>query len=157
MPLNPLWLRRQTTKFNGVSYPIQRAAAAIYTEQGKKETKKVIDFYMENASIMKKSLTALGFTVYGGENAPYVWMKTKNKMKSWDFFDMLLKDVNIVGTPGSGFGPACTAGRATLAPMQTLGVDAIDCIKCKPCRGLQSMSAAAIYSGCFLHGTIVPN
>jgi LL-diaminopimelate aminotransferase len=106
LPLNPLWHRRQTTKFNGVSYPIQRAAAAIYTEQGKKEVKKVTDFYMENASIMKKSLSELGFSVYGGVNAPYVWMKTKNHMKSWDFFDKLLREVNVVGTPGSGFGPS---------------------------------------------------
>ena len=105
-PLNPLWNRRQSTKFNGVSYPVQRAAEAIFTEQGKKEIKKVIDFYMENASIMKKNLSDLGFKVFGGVNAPYVWVKTKNNMKSWDFFDMLLKGVNIVGTPGSGFGPA---------------------------------------------------
>lgn len=105
-PLNALWYRRQTTKFNGVSYPVQRAAAAIYTEEGKKEIRQMIHFYMENASLMKKSLTRMGFTVYGGDNAPYVWMKTKNNMKSWDFFDLLLHKVNIVGTPGSGFGPS---------------------------------------------------
>jgi LL-diaminopimelate aminotransferase len=104
-PLNPLWLRRQTTKFNGVSYPVQKAAAAIYTEQGKKETREVIKYYMENALIMRSSLTNLGFKVFGGINAPYVWVKTKNNLKSWDFFDILLKEVNIVGTPGSGFGP----------------------------------------------------
>ncbi len=105
-PLNPLWLRRQTTKFNGVSYPVQKAAAAIYTEVGKKETKAVIQYYMENASIMRKSFTALGYKVFGGTNAPYVWIKTKNNMKSWDFFDKLLSEVHIVGTPGSGFGPS---------------------------------------------------
>jgi LL-diaminopimelate aminotransferase len=105
-PLNPLWLRRQTTKFNGVSYPVQKAAAAIYTEQGKKETREVIAYYMENAAIMRKAFTELGFKVFGGINAPYVWIKTKNDMKSWDFFDKLLNEVNLVGTPGSGFGPA---------------------------------------------------
>jgi LL-diaminopimelate aminotransferase len=105
-PLNPLWLRRQTTKFNGVSYPVQKAAAAIYTEVGKKETKAVIQYYMENASIMRNSFAALGYKVFGGTNAPYVWIKTKNNMKSWDFFDKLLSEVHIVGTPGSGFGPS---------------------------------------------------
>ena len=104
--LNGLWLRRQTTKFNGVSYPVQKAAAAIYTDQGKKETREIINYYMENAAIMRKSFNDLGYTVFGGTNAPYVWIKTKNNMKSWDFFDMLLNQVNIVGTPGSGFGPA---------------------------------------------------
>jgi LL-diaminopimelate aminotransferase len=105
-PLNPLWLRRQTTKFNGVSYPVQKAAAAIYTEQGKKETLGVIAYYMENARIMREAFTKQGFKVFGGVNAPYVWVKTKNNMKSWDFFDKLLKEVHVVGTPGSGFGPS---------------------------------------------------
>lgn len=105
-PLHTLWLRRQSTKFNGVSYPVQKAASAIYSEQGKKEIKAVIDYYMENASIMLKSFTQLGYTVYGGFNAPYVWVKTKNDLKAWDFFDQLLTKVNIVGTPGSGFGPS---------------------------------------------------
>ena len=104
--LNPMWLRRQSTKFNGVSYPIQRAAAAIYTEQGKKETREVIAYYMGNAAIMRKSFTDQGFKVFGGINAPYVWVKTKNNMKSWDFFDKLLHEVQVVGTPGSGFGPS---------------------------------------------------
>ncbi len=104
--INPLWNRRQSTKFNGVSYPVQKAAQATYSDQGKIEIRKVIDFYMENASIMKASLTSLGFEVFGGVNAPYVWLKTKNNIKSWDFFDLLLKTANIVGTPGSGFGPA---------------------------------------------------
>ncbi len=105
-PVHPLWMRRQTTKFNGVSYPVQKAAAAIYTEQGKKEVKQVIDFYMENAQIMRESLGQSGFTVFGGINAPYIWVKTKNGLKSWDFFDKLLHEANVVGTPGSGFGPS---------------------------------------------------
>lgn len=105
-PVKPLWNRRHTTKFNGVSYPVQKAAAAIFTEEGKKEVAKVIAYYMENARIMKESLAAAGFEVFGGENAPYIWVKTKNGMKSWEFFDNLLNEANVVGTPGSGFGPA---------------------------------------------------
>jgi LL-diaminopimelate aminotransferase len=105
-PVKPLWMRRHTTKFNGVSYPVQKAAAAIYTEQGKKEVKEVINYYLENARIMTHSLTVAGYTVFGGVNAPYVWVKTKNGMKSWDFFDKLLHEANVVGTPGSGFGPS---------------------------------------------------
>ncbi len=101
-----LWNRRQSTKFNGVSYPVQKAAAAIFTEDGKKEVKAVISYYMENARIMKESLAAAGYEVFGGENAPYIWVKTKNNMKSWDFFDKVLNEANVVGTPGSGFGPA---------------------------------------------------
>ncbi len=81
-----LWNRRQSTKFNGVSYPVQKAAAAIFTEEGKTEVKEVISYYMENARIMKESLLAAGYEVFGGENAPYIWVKTKNNMKSWDFF-----------------------------------------------------------------------
>ena len=105
-PVKPLWNRRHTTKFNGVSYPVQKAAAAIYSEEGKKEVAEVIAYYMENARIMKESLAAAGFEVFGGENAPYIWVKTKNGIKSWDFFDKLLHEVNVVGTPGSGFGPS---------------------------------------------------
>jgi LL-diaminopimelate aminotransferase len=101
-----LWDRRHSTKFNGVSYPVQKAAAAVYTEEGQKETQAVIDYYMENASIIKKKLKNYGFEVYGGENAPYIWTKTPGNMKSWDFFDLLLNKSNVVGTPGSGFGPA---------------------------------------------------
>lgn len=104
--VKPLWMRRHTTKFNGVSYPVQKAAAAIYSEQGKIEVKEVINFYLENARIMNQSLTSSGFKVFGGVNAPYVWVKTKNNMKSWEFFDMLLHEVNVVGTPGAGFGPS---------------------------------------------------
>ncbi|HPB05051.1 MAG TPA: LL-diaminopimelate aminotransferase [Prolixibacteraceae bacterium] len=104
--VKPLWNRRHTTKFNGVSYPVQKAAAAIYTPEGKKETDEVIAYYLENAQIMRDRLHEAGYVVFGGINAPYVWIKTKNDMKSWDFFDKLLHDANVVGTPGSGFGPS---------------------------------------------------
>jgi len=104
--VKPLWMRRQTTKFNGVSYPVQKAAAAIYSEQGKKEVKELISYYLENAGIIRESLAASGFQVFGGINAPYVWVKTKNDLTSWEFFDKLLNETNVVGTPGSGFGPA---------------------------------------------------
>jgi len=106
IPVKPLWNRRQSTKFNGVSYPVQKAAAAIYTEEGKKEVADVIAYYLENARIMRESLAETGYEVYGGVNAPYVWVKTKNNMTSWDFFDKVLNEANVVGTPGSGFGPA---------------------------------------------------
>ena len=105
-PVKPLWNRRQSTKFNGVSYPVQKAAAAIYTEEGKKEVAEVIAYYLENARIMKVSLAEAGYEVFGGENAPYIWVKTKNGMTSWDFFDKVLNEANVVGTPGSGFGPS---------------------------------------------------
>lgn len=105
-PVKPLWNRRHTTKFNGVSYPVQKAAAAIYTEEGKKQVKEVIAYYLENARIMRESLKASGYEVFGGINAPYVWVKTQGAMKSWDFFDKLLNEANVVGTPGSGFGPS---------------------------------------------------
>ncbi|MBT3383638.1 MAG: LL-diaminopimelate aminotransferase [Prolixibacteraceae bacterium] len=101
-----LWNRRQSTKFNGVSYPVQKAAASIYSEEGKKEVAEVISYYLENARIMKESLLAIGYEVFGGENAPYIWVKTRNEMSSWDFFDKVLNEANVVGTPGSGFGPA---------------------------------------------------
>ncbi|MFV0268279.1 MAG: LL-diaminopimelate aminotransferase [Draconibacterium sp.] len=101
-----LWLRRHSTKFNGVSYPVQKAAAAVYTPEGKKEVEEVIAYYLENARIMREALKEIGYTVYGGVNAPYVWVKTKGGMSSWDFFDKVLNEANVVGTPGSGFGPA---------------------------------------------------
>lgn len=100
-----LWARRQATKFNGVSYITQRAAAAIYTPEGKAQTKETIAAYMENAKILREGLKGLGFEVSGGVNAPYIWMKTKNGMTSWEFFDYLLQNANVIGTPGSGFGP----------------------------------------------------
>jgi len=103
---NKLWLRRTTTKFNGASYPVQRAAAAVYSDEGWKQTSEVIDYYMENARIIREGLTEAGCTVYGGVNAPYIWLKTPGGMSSWDFFDKLLTQANVVGTPGSGFGPS---------------------------------------------------
>jgi len=105
-PLHSLWYRRHTTKFNGVSYPVQKAAAAIYSEEGKKEVEQVISYYMENAAIMRKSLKDAGYLVFGGVNAPYVWVKPQQEIKSWDLFDKLLNEANVVGTPGSGFGPS---------------------------------------------------
>ena len=104
--VKPLWMRRHTTKFNGVSYPVQKAAAAIYSEEGSRETKAVIAYYLENARIMLNSLQDLGYTVFGGVNAPYVWVKTKKGLTSWEFFDHLLNEANVFLTPGSGFGPA---------------------------------------------------
>lgn len=103
--INPLWNRRQTTKFNGVSYPVQRAAEATYSGEGQKQIREVIDYYMENAKIIRESLTDIGLEVYGGISSPYIWVKTPKNMDSWDFFDILLNDANVVGTPGSGFGP----------------------------------------------------
>jgi len=85
---------------------VQKAAAAIFSEEGKKEVAETIAYYMKNAQIMKESLAAAGYEVFGGENAPYIWMKTANDMKSWYFFDKLLNEANVVGTPGSGFGPS---------------------------------------------------
>jgi LL-diaminopimelate aminotransferase len=105
-PVKPLWNRRQSTKFNGVSYPVQKAAAATFSEEGAKEVAETIAYYLGNAKIMRESLHKIGYEVYGGENSPYVWVKTKNGMSSWDFFDKVLNKTNIVGTPGSGFGPA---------------------------------------------------
>ncbi len=104
--VNALWNRRQTTKFNGVSYPVQKAAEAVYSPQGQKEIKENIDYYLENARIIRESLSDIGLNVYGGVNSPYIWVKTPNDMESWDFFDLLLEEANIVGTPGSGFGPS---------------------------------------------------
>ena len=101
-----LWNRRQSTKFNGVSYIVQRGAEAVYSEQGKAEVKALISFYMENAAIIRRELSAAGLTIYGGEHAPYVWIKTPEGMDSWGFFDHLLNKANVVGTPGSGFGAA---------------------------------------------------
>jgi LL-diaminopimelate aminotransferase len=105
-PLHTLWLRRHTTKFNGVSYPVQKAAAAIFTPEGRKEVKAIINYYMENASIMRDSLSKIGFSVFGGINAPYVWVTAGNKIKSWDLFDKILHEAHVVCTPGSGFGPS---------------------------------------------------
>lgn len=102
--VNPVWNRRHCTKFNGASYITQAGAAAVYSADGKKQIKSVIAGYMANAADIRKSLSSFGYDVYGGENAPYVWLKTKDGMASWDFFDLLLKKANVVGTPGAGFG-----------------------------------------------------
>jgi LL-diaminopimelate aminotransferase len=104
--VNPLWNRRQCTKFNGASYISQAGAAAVYTAGGKKQCRKIIDAYMANAAVIRTSLTKLGYDVYGGVNAPYIWMKTPKGLSSWDFFDRLLQKANVVGTPGAGFGPS---------------------------------------------------
>lgn len=102
--LNRLWNRRQCTKFNGTAYVIQRAAEAVYSEEGKMQVKDTIDYYMTNAKIIRNGLEAAGYTVFGGKNSPYVWAKTPDGMDSWAFFDYLLKEKNIVATPGVGFG-----------------------------------------------------
>ena len=104
--LNPLWNRRHGTKFNGVSYPVQRAAEAVYTDEGQKQIKENISYYMNNAKIIKEGLKEAGYTVYGGINAPYIWLKVPEGLTSWEFFDKLLKEANVVGTPGVGFGPS---------------------------------------------------
>ena len=104
--VHPLWFRRQATKFNGVSYPVQKAAAAIFTPKGKNEVKSTISYYMNNAGILREKLTKLGFQVFGGKDAPYVWVNSNRGIRSWDLFDKLLKEANVVGTPGSGFGPS---------------------------------------------------
>jgi LL-diaminopimelate aminotransferase len=103
---NALWNRRHTTKFNGVSYPVQRAAAAIYTPEGRRQVREGVAFYMENARLIREGLAAAGFQVCGGVDAPYIWLKTPRGLSSWDFFDRLLERANVVGTPGSGFGPS---------------------------------------------------
>ena len=104
--LAELWLRRQSTKYNGCPYIIQRGAQAIYTEQGKREVKAVIDHYLENARIIREGLAEAGLTVYGGVNSPYVWAATPDGIGSWEFFDRLLQQGNVVTTPGAGFGPS---------------------------------------------------
>ena len=106
IPLNKLWNRRQCTKFNGTSYITQRGAAAIYTPEGKKQVKDIIDYYMTNARIMKKGFENIGCKIYGGENAPYLWLKTPNGISSWKFFEEMLYKANVVVTPGIGFGPS---------------------------------------------------
>ena len=104
--LNKLWNRRQCTKFNGTSYITQRAAEAIYTPEGKRQIKETIGYYMNNARTMKEGLEMAGLKVYGGVNAPYIWLKTPNGVSSWKFFEQMLYEANVVGTPGVGFGPS---------------------------------------------------
>ena len=128
--LNKLWNRRTTTKFNGVSYIIQRAAEATYTEEGKRQIRENINYYLENAKIIKSGLQKEGFTVYGGVNSPYIWLKVPKGMTSWEFFDKLLKEANVVGTPGSGFG-TCGEGffRLTAFGTKENSIEAIKRIK----------------------------
>ena len=104
--VHALWNRRHCTKFNGVSYPVQRGAEAVYSAEGREQISELIAFYMNTARLLREGLTEAGFEVFGGEHAPYVWMKTPGDMTSWDFFDQLLSKSHIVGTPGSGFGAA---------------------------------------------------
>lgn len=104
--VSPVWNRRHSTKFNGVSYPVQVATAAAYSPAGKDQVRGLIDYYMENARIIRTALCEFGYEVYGGVNAPYIWLKTSDGMGSWDFFDKLLNEVHVVGTPGAGFGPS---------------------------------------------------
>ena len=99
-----MWYRRQATKFNGVSYPVQCAASAVFTEEGQKQIKENIAYYMDNARIISEALTEMGIWFTGGKNSPYVWLKCPNNMSSWEFFDYLLFNANVVGTPGAGFG-----------------------------------------------------
>ncbi|MBP3245602.1 MAG: LL-diaminopimelate aminotransferase [Bacteroidaceae bacterium] len=104
--LNQLWNRRQCTKFNGTSYITQRGAEATYSAEGKKQVKETIDYYMTNAKIMRESLSSIGLNVYGGTDAPYIWLETPNNMPSWKFFESMLYQANVVSTPGVGFGPS---------------------------------------------------
>lgn len=104
MSINKMWLRRQTTKFNGVSYIVQRGAQAVFSQEGRKQIKENISYYRKNAEIITKTLDELNIWYTGGKNSPYIWLRCPNGMKSWDFFDYLLNKVGIVGTPGEGFG-----------------------------------------------------
>lgn len=105
-PLNPLWRRRHSTKFNGASYITQVGAAAVYTPAGTKQTRAIIDIYLANARILREGLVSMGYRVYGGVNAPYIWLKTPDGKSSWDFFELLLQQAQLVSTPGAGFGSA---------------------------------------------------
>ena len=104
--LNAMWARRHGTKFNGAPYIVQRAGEAVYSEAGKAQLKEQVAYYMKNAATIKNGLVEAGFEVFGGVNAPYIWLKTPDQMTSWEFFDYLLEKANVVGTPGSGFGPS---------------------------------------------------
>lgn len=116
--LHKLWMRRQTTKFNGASYPVQCAAAALYSPDGRAQVRQTVGYYMENARMLREGLSKAGFEVYGGVNSPYIWLKTPEGVSSWEFFDMLLGKYNIAGTPGSGFGP-CGEGYFRLTAFNT--------------------------------------
>ena len=104
--LNALWSRRHTTKFNGASYVVQRGAAAAYSPEGRAQTGQQIAFYMQNAALLRDALAGAGFTIFGGVHAPYLWIRTRDSATSWEFFDRLLNEAQVVGTPGAGFGPA---------------------------------------------------
>lgn len=104
--LHDLWSRRMSTKFNGVSYVVQKAAAAVYTDAGKRQVQETIDYYMENAKVIRQGLQDMGLEFWGGVHAPYIWLKTPGQISSWDFFNLLLEQTHVVGTPGSGFGPS---------------------------------------------------
>jgi LL-diaminopimelate aminotransferase len=104
--LHALWNRRHATKFNGVSYPVQRGAEAVFSAEGKEQVRATIGYYLENARLLREGLTHLGFEVFGGENAPYIWLKTPQGVDSWGLFDQLLNEIQVVGTPGAGFGPS---------------------------------------------------
>ena len=106
MKLNSLWNRRQCTKFNGVPYVVQRGAAAVYTPEGRSQIMANIDYYRENARVIRKGLTSAGLTCFGGTDAPYIWLKTPNGVGSWEFFDQVLAEANVATTPGAGFGPS---------------------------------------------------
>ncbi|MBR1625429.1 MAG: aminotransferase class I/II-fold pyridoxal phosphate-dependent enzyme, partial [Clostridia bacterium] len=116
--LNKMWLRRQTTKFNGVSYVVQKGAEAVFSEDGLKNVRKTIEYYRENASIMMRSLKKIGVDFTGGINSPYIWLKVPNGMTSWEFFDYLLENCGVAGTPGSGFGE-CGEGYFRLTAFNT--------------------------------------
>lgn len=116
--LNKLWKRRTATKFNGVSYPVQRAAAAVYTKEGQAQIQQTIDYYRKNAQTILQGLRSAKLSAFGGEHAPYIWLKTPENMPSWAFFDLLLNEANVVGTPGAGFGP-CGEGYFRLTAFNT--------------------------------------
>lgn len=128
--LNALWARRHGTKFNGAPYIIQKAGEAVFSEEGQRQTGEQIAYYMKNAKYILEGLKSAGYTVSGGVNAPYIWLKTPDNMSSWDFFDYLLKEANVVGTPGSGFGPSGEGHfRLTAFGSYENTVEAIDRIK----------------------------
>ena len=103
--LNKMWLRRQTTKFNGVAYVVQRGAEAVFTDEGMKEIQQNLDYYRANAAVIAAALDEAGVWYCGGKNSPYIWLRCPNEMGSWEFFDWLLEHAHVVGTPGEGFGP----------------------------------------------------
>jgi LL-diaminopimelate aminotransferase len=128
--LHALWFRRQSTKFNGVSYIIQKGAAAAYSPEGQKQVREAVDFYLENARIIRDGVTSTGLTAYGGTNAPYIWVKTPKGLGSWDLFDKLLNEAHVVSTPGAGFGPSGEGYlRLTAFGSREQTVEAVDRIK----------------------------